>query len=105
MESCTEMCTRFSGNNNNQINRELKILCSLCVHVSLTLKLAFLPFVSVDLIQMLEFNLTVSLPAASLLTVVLALVGKFHNVSFRYPFLNTRINIFCSLVFVMFHGK
>ncbi|XP_071567774.1 membralin-like isoform X2 [Temnothorax nylanderi] len=29
----------------------------------------------VDLIQMLEFNLTVSLPAASLLTVVLALVG------------------------------
>lgn len=29
----------------------------------------------VDLIQMLEFNLTVSLPAASLLTVILALVG------------------------------
>lgn len=33
-------------------------------------------FVSVDLLQMLEFNVTVSFPAAPLLTVILALVGK-----------------------------
>jgi len=32
---------------------------------------------------MLEFNLTVSLPAASLLTVILALVGKLH-ISFYF---------------------
>lgn len=61
---------------------------SLC----LILNLAFLSSVSVDLIQMLEFNLTVSLPAASLLTVVLALVGEFH-ISFRYSFLITRIRM------------
>lgn len=35
--------------------------------------------VSVDLLQMLEFNNTVSFPAASLLTVILALVGEFIN--------------------------
>lgn len=64
------------------------------VHVNLTLKFAFLPFVSVDLIQMLEFNLTVSLPAASLLTVVLALVGKFH-ISFKYPY-------YCSILYSYF---
>lgn len=34
-------------------------------------------FISVDLLQMLEFNVTVSFPAAPLLTVILALVGKF----------------------------
>lgn len=33
-------------------------------------------FVAVDLLQMLEFNVTVSFPAAPLLTVILALVGK-----------------------------
>lgn len=32
---------------------------------------------SVDLLQMLEFNVTVSFPAAPLLTVILALVGEF----------------------------
>lgn len=75
-------------------------VCVCVFHVSLTLKLAFFSFVSVDLIQMLEFNLTVSLPAASLLTVVLALVGKFHNVSFKYPLLNTYINIFYFFLFL-----
>lgn len=34
-------------------------------------------FVAVDLLQMLEFNVTVSFPAAPLLTVILALVGKY----------------------------
>lgn len=34
-------------------------------------------FVSVDLLQMLEFNVTVSFPAAPLLTVILALVGMY----------------------------
>lgn len=34
-------------------------------------------FVLVDLLQMLEFNVTVSFPAAPLLTVILALVGKY----------------------------
>ena len=33
-------------------------------------------FVSVDLLQMLEFNVTITFPAAPLLTVILALVGK-----------------------------
>jgi hypothetical protein len=33
-------------------------------------------FFSVDLLQMLEFNVTVSFPAAPLLTVILALVGE-----------------------------
>lgn len=33
-------------------------------------------FVAVDLLQMLEFNVTVSFPAAPLLTVILALVGE-----------------------------
>lgn len=39
-------------------------------------------FVSVDLLQMLEFNLTVTFPAASLLTVILALVGKSYKFYF-----------------------
>lgn len=33
--------------------------------------------ISVDLLQMLEFNVSVRFPAASLLTVVLALVGEY----------------------------
>jgi len=39
-------------------------------------------FVAVDLLQMLEFNVTITFPAAPLLTVILALVGKliyFHS--------------------------
>lgn len=32
---------------------------------------------SVDLLQMLEMNMTIAFPAAPLLTVILALVGKF----------------------------
>lgn len=32
--------------------------------------------VSVDLLQMLEMNITIAFPAAPLLTVILALVGK-----------------------------
>lgn len=34
-------------------------------------------FSSVDLLQMLEMNMTIAFPAAPLLTVILALVGKF----------------------------
>lgn len=33
--------------------------------------------VTVDLLQMLEMNVTVAFPAAPLLTVILALVGKY----------------------------
>lgn len=33
----------------------------------------------VDLLQMLEMNMTVAFPAAPLLTVILALVGKFTS--------------------------
>lgn len=35
----------------------------------------FMTFFPVDLLQMLEFNVTVTFPAAPLLTVILALVG------------------------------
>ncbi|EFN63664.1 Membralin [Camponotus floridanus] len=53
----------------------------------------------IDLIQMLEFNLTVSLPAASLLTVILALVGEHIHLIFP-KFINKwtlEINVYVSI--------
>lgn len=41
--------------------------------------------ISVDLLQMLEFNVSVRFPAASLFTVILALCGKYENVSLKSP--------------------
>jgi len=35
------------------------------------------PSVAVDLLHMLEFNVAITFPAAPLLTVILALVGKY----------------------------
>ncbi len=37
----------------------------------------------VELLQMLEFNTSLSFPAAPLLTVILALVGKFRRLGFH----------------------
>lgn len=36
-------------------------------------------FSSVDLLQMLEMNMTIAFPAAPLLTVILALVGRYSS--------------------------
>lgn len=41
--------------------------------------LVLLYFSTVDLLQMLEFNVAVRFPIAPLLTVILALVGKLHE--------------------------
>lgn len=41
-----------------------------------TLLITFFTLFSVDLLQMLEFNVSARFPAAPLLTVILALVGK-----------------------------
>ena len=41
----------------------------------------------VELLQMLEFNTTITFPAAPLLTVILALVGKFMIEIYYFPFL------------------
>ena len=43
-------------------------------HVRVALQYVFL--LAVDLLQMLEMNMTIAFPAAPLLTVILALVGK-----------------------------
>ena len=41
---------------------------------------------AVDLLQMLEMNTAIAFPAAPLLTVILALVGKYHaNLSHKIP--------------------
>ena len=37
-----------------------------------------IPIISVDLLQMLEMNVTIAFPAAPLLTVILALVGTYE---------------------------
>lgn len=42
-------------------------------------------FLSVDLLQMLEMNMTVAFPAAPLLTVILALVGKRAALASLHP--------------------
>ena len=62
-------------------------------------------FVSVDLLQMLEFNVTVSFPAAPLLTVILALVGKcIHiyislDIRIEYVLEENILKLYCSFVF------
>nr|CAD7405768.1 unnamed protein product [Timema cristinae] len=38
----------------------------------------------VDLLQMLEFNVTITFPAAPLLTVILALVGKYRLLHYTH---------------------
>lgn len=45
-------------------------------HVHFVMQYVFL--LAVDLLQMLEMNMTIAFPAAPLLTVILALVGKAH---------------------------
>nr|CAD7573605.1 unnamed protein product [Timema californicum] len=52
-----------------------------CITVSISMLLRYshhqiFVFI-VDLLQMLEFNVTITFPAAPLLTVILALVGRF----------------------------
>lgn len=44
----------------------------------------FFSFFSVDLLQMLEFNVTARFPIAPLLIVILALVGKMINCELFY---------------------
>ena len=46
----------------------------------------------VELLQMLEFNTNISFPAAPLLTVILALVGKWFLVCIDIEFKSTIIN-------------
>ena len=49
--------------------------------------LGLLYFSTVDLLQMLEFNVAVRFPIAPLLTVILALVGKLHEQLIAFLFL------------------
>lgn len=44
-----------------------------------SLLICFLYFFSVNLLQMLDLNVTIAFPAAPLFTVILSLVGKQHN--------------------------
>lgn len=50
---------------------------SFLILIFVFLNIAFL----VDLLQMLEFNVSVRFPAASLFTVILALCGKFYSLA------------------------
>lgn len=58
----------------------------------------------VELLQMLEYNTTISFPAAPLLTVILALVGKATAAPSRAKLINQRVdqNIFILSPFVTF---
>lgn len=62
---------------------DLDVVVLVCfLSVTGTLRISFVIVCSclsssVDLLQMLEMNMTIAFPAAPLLTVILALVGKF----------------------------
>nr|CAD7428214.1 unnamed protein product [Timema monikensis] len=81
------------------LNLDLPIIGSLVRHESSTLDYVtteagntstastcntICPQYLVDLLQMLEFNVTITFPAAPLLTVILALVGKYKLLHYTH---------------------